>query len=138
MKNLIEILKQILFLISTFFLDVIKMAWEPLLTKFLKISVISLIIYIIAVFVPHNIDIISSISYLGWVSLYCIINLLTYKLDETIDFDVNSLNKNAEEDDIEIENDEPALIDVKDIKFLNDNISTTTTNKDDKNGTTRE
>jgi len=140
MKNLIEILKQILFLISNFCLDVIKATWEPLLTKLLKITIISSIIFLIATLIPHNILFISNISYLGWVSLYCIINLLLYKIEEPSDFDVNNMDKQLDSDtdvDVDQENVE-AIRENSPIEFLNNSITGTPNKIEVIDGTTRE
>lgn len=98
MKYFIEILKQIFYIFYSLILEIIKNSFSALLTLSIKISILSLIIYLICMFMPHGIPFINTISYLGWVSIICIYNLITFKMDESFESEYNEiLNKNSQE-----------------------------------------
>jgi hypothetical protein len=98
MKHFIEILKQIFYLFYHLLFDIIKTSISPITTLIIKISILSLILYLICIFVPHGLPFLSTITYIGWVTIICVYNLITFKMDDNFDSEYNEiLNKNSEE-----------------------------------------
>lgn len=82
MKLTIELIKQFIFLLFGIVWKIIKENWEPFYTTLVKMAVISLIIFGVCQYVPHDIAILSSISYLGWLTIIVVYRFVTFKYDD--------------------------------------------------------
>lgn len=78
----IELLKALFFTICGVLWSIIKNNWSPFYTTIIKIAIISGIIYGICYFVPHGIEFLYSISYIGWFVLICVWRLLNVHYDD--------------------------------------------------------
>ena len=141
MKYIIEIIKQLFFIIYNLLIEIVKNSWEPLLTLLIKISILSGIIFGICTLVPHGIAILSGISYIGWVTILCVYHLITAKIEENFESEYKEvLAKNNEEnlaqidtDDVDDSVQEP--ITIKQVKDLISNPPETEKEKNDSEST---
>lgn len=135
MKNVIEILKQFMFIIMLFFKDLFLSLWEPFLTRLLKILIMAAIIYTIVLIIPHGLLWLNEISYLGWLVIYSVYSLLNVKLDDNIDVNFDNTNETTETEQ-NLETSEPEIKEIKTVNYTD--VPPNIAKKDIKNGSTRE
>lgn len=120
MKNIIEILKQLGYLVYKFAIEIIKNSWEPLLTLLIKIAIIAGILFAIGTLVPHGLSFIREISYIGWFTILCVYHLISAKIEDNFESEYDELlNKNDEEiPEIQTEIRSNIPLEVKELKDL--------------------
>jgi hypothetical protein len=94
-----ELFKAFGFTILSFLVVIFRTTWQPIFTSLVKNAIIALLIFCIAHFVPHHIQPLTNVSYLGWLTILCVYRLITIKYDDNTD------------EDTEDELDDPELLD---------------------------
>src|SRR5580692_3210506 len=82
MKTVVELLKALFFIVFNIFWEIIKNIWKPIYTSIVKRCIIALLAWSICHFVPHHLPFITHISYIGWVTIIILTNLLFVKYDD--------------------------------------------------------
>lgn len=62
--------------------EIISENWRPFYTTFIKMSIISLILWTLCQFIPHGLPFLTGITYLGWLSIVIIYRLITVHYDD--------------------------------------------------------
>ena len=82
MKQSLELLKQLIFVIFGIFTEIISNIWKPIYTTTIKMLFIAALVWGVAHFVPHDLPYIHDVTFVGWLSVIAIYRLITVEYDD--------------------------------------------------------
>lgn len=94
----IELLKLLIASFVKVVVMIVRNNWEPFYTTTVKMALVSLVLWGLAILVPHGIPFLSGISYLGWMTILIVFRLVTIKYDDFDDPDLAEINTDAEDE----------------------------------------